>query len=91
MAEVSVLPVANISAGGMLVRLEGNELRDVSVGEEVSVFLDVTDLPEPISVTLGATVVRLNGVSSVALRWTTTDSRALALLERLLAYVATRA
>ncbi|HEU4615692.1 MAG TPA: PilZ domain-containing protein, partial [Kofleriaceae bacterium] len=30
MAEVSVLPVANISAGGMLVRLEGNELRDVS-------------------------------------------------------------
>ncbi len=91
MAEVSVLPVANISAGGMLVRLEGNELRDVSVGEEVSVFLDVTDLPEPISVTLGATVVRLNGVSSVALQWTTTDSRALALLERLLAYVATRA
>jgi hypothetical protein len=86
-AEVSVLPVANISAGGMLIKLEGGELADIAVGEQVNVFLDVTDLPEPISLTIDATVVRLHGVASVALRWTSTNNPALA---RLLEVLQTR-
>jgi hypothetical protein len=86
--EVSLLPVANISAGGMAVRLEGGELADIAIGEPVSVFLEVSDLPEPIAVTLDASVVRVNGVSSVALKWTSTDG--FVELGKLIDYIARR-
>lgn len=88
--EVSLLPVANISAGGMLVKLEGDALADIAVGEQVSVFLDISDAPEPIAVTLDAAVVRVNGVASVALKWTTTESATLAQLAKLLEHAASR-
>lgn len=88
--EVSVLPVANISAGGVLVKLEGGALADIAVGEQVSVFLDISDAPEPIAVTLDAKVVRVNGVASVALQWTSTDSTTQAQLAKLLDYAASR-
>lgn len=89
-AEVTLLPVANISAGGMLIRLEGGQLADIAVGELVSVFLDVSDLPEPIVVTLEAKVVRVNGVSSIALMWTSTNPEMVAQLGKLIEYIRTR-
>lgn len=88
-AEVSLLPVVNISAGGMLLRLESGALADIAVDEHVSVFLDISDLPEPIALTIEASVVRVNGISSVALKWTSTDSEALAQLAKLIDYIRT--
>lgn len=87
--EVSLLPVVNISAGGMLVRLEAGALADVAVDEHVSVFLDISDLPEPITLTLDASVVRVNGVSSVALKWTATDGERHVQLAKLIDYIRT--
>ena len=88
--EVSLLPVVNISAGGVLVRIDNGELADLAVDEQVNVFLDVSDLPEPIAVTMEASVVRVSPNVSVALMWSSTSSDALAQLAKLLDYIRTR-
>jgi hypothetical protein len=58
----------------------------------VSVFLDMNDMPAPMSITMDATVVRvIPGESkALALMWTSSNPNEIAKLARLLAYVRTR-
>src|SRR4051794_4694350 len=57
--DVLVLPVINISAGGLLLRAEHGEASAIQVDDRVMVHLDVTDLPDPITVKMDACVVRI--------------------------------
>ena len=84
--EVVVLPIVNISAGGILLRID-RDLAGVGVDEQVSVFLDITDMPEPIMLTMDATVVRVivgETSTSIALMWTSTSGDAVGKLAKLL-------
>ncbi len=75
-----LLPVVNISAGGMLVRSEG---MTVEPGDELAVFLDAND----ISFTMEASVMRCDAMY-IALMWTSADDDATATLTKLLEYLA---
>jgi hypothetical protein len=91
--EVALLPIVNISAGGILLSAERGEAADLGVGEEVSVFLDVSDLPEPIELTMDAAVVRVTAAesgSSIALMWTGTNGVGVSKLAKLLDWIRTR-
>jgi hypothetical protein len=84
--EVVVLPIVNISAGGILLRID-RDLAGVGVDEQVSVFLDITDIAEPIMLTMDATVVRViagETSTSIALMWTSTSGEAVGKLAKLL-------
>jgi hypothetical protein len=88
--DVLVLPVVNISAGGVLLRAEHGEATALTVDDRVTVHLDVSDLPQPITVTMDASVVRIvdNGSSpTIALMWTSTDAIAVLNLAELLQYL----
>jgi hypothetical protein len=91
--EVSLLPVVNISAGGLLLRVEPGALADVAVNEVVGVFLELPDLPDPIALTMDARVVRVTATDgvpeSVAVMWKAASGDALAQLAKLLVYVST--
>src|SRR5689334_4601843 len=73
--EVVVLPIVNIAAGGILLRMELDDVAGIGMDEHVSVFLDVHDMPQPITISMDATVVRVvPGASpSVALMWTSAN------------------
>ena len=75
-----LLPVVNISAGGLLVRSEG---MTVEAGDDVAVFLDAND----ISFTMEASVMRCDAMY-IALMWTSTDEEATSALAKLLEYLA---
>lgn len=77
--EVMLLPVVNISAGGMLVRSEGMRL---DVNEEVAVYLDAND----ISFTMNASVLRCDAMY-IALMFTASDDEATAALGKLLEFL----
>ena len=88
--EVVVLPIVNISAGGVLLSVEDDQLPGVGIDEQVSVFLDVDEMP--FSINMDATVVRvIPGESKgIALMWTSSNPNEVAKLARLLAYVRAR-
>jgi len=92
--EVYLLPVVNISAGGMLVRIDDGSLTDIAVDERVNVYLEVADFAEPLTMTMEAVVVRVGMVDDapvgVALMWTSVNGSALVQLAKLLDYVRTR-
>ena len=89
--EVALIPVVNISAGGMLLRVEGDELSDLDVDERQSVYLDVGNFAEPISLAMEATVVRVmrdgDAATSVAVMWSSVNGTAIVQLAKLLDYV----
>lgn len=77
--EVMLLPVVNISSGGLLVRSEGMRLE---AGEEVAVFLDAND----ISFTMEASVIRCDAMY-IAVMFTSTDEEATNALATLLEFL----
>lgn len=90
-ADVSVLPVLNISAGGVLVELAEGEHPAVRPGETVDVFLDTGDLEQDSSESFetAAEVVRvdLGGPGrrpTIALMWTSDDPAMVEVLGRIL-------
>lgn len=74
-----LLPVVNISAGGMLVRSEGMRLE---AGEEVAVYLEAND----VSFTMEASVLRCDAMY-IAVMFTSTDEEATAALGKLLEFL----
>ena len=88
--DVAILPIVNISAGGMLLRMEAGDLPGVGVDQQVSVFLDVDLFAEPISLTMDATVVRVlpGQPATVGLMFTSSDPREVQKLAKLLEYAA---
>jgi hypothetical protein len=75
--EVVLLPVANISAGGVLLRVDrGMLLRGVRVGDQVGIYLD---LGGDLSFEVEAEVVRVDLLGGpgrtpgIALMWTSED------------------
>ena len=87
--EVAVLPVVNISAGGVLMRVEHGEI-EIALDETVTVFLEVTELAEPIAFAMDATVVRIIDGKSIAVMWTSTNAGAVTQLAKLLEHLRTR-
>lgn len=92
--DVLVLPVINISAGGVLLRAEQGEASALQVDDLVTVTLDVSDIPEPITVTMDASVVRIvtsdTAPSTIAVMWTSNDAMAVLQLAEMLQYLRTR-
>lgn len=74
--EVMLLPVVNISAGGLLARNEGTH---IEAGGEVIVFVDAND----ISFTMEASVLRCDAMY-IALMWKPADEDATTALAKLL-------
>lgn len=74
--EVLLLPVVNISSGGLLARNEGTH---IEAGGEVAVFLAAND----ISFTMEASVLRCDAVY-IALMWKPAGDDATSALARLL-------
>ena len=75
--DVVLLPVANISAGGVLLKIDkGMLLRGLRVGHTVGLFLD---LGEDVSLTVDAEIVRVDVLGGtgrppgIALMWTSSD------------------
>ncbi len=89
-SDVSVLPVSNISAGGVLVGVGQLELVRARPGDQVEVFLDPMDEGDDVSVRAVAEVVRVDSgrEPGIALMWASNDPDVLARLSRLLAYLA---
>ena len=91
--EVALLPVANISAGGVLLRLEEGVLPAVRVGDAVGVFLDVGD---DMTFEVDAEVVRLDVADdpdrpvAVALMWSSADPAFAARLAQALERIASQ-
>ncbi|HLU65389.1 MAG TPA: PilZ domain-containing protein [Kofleriaceae bacterium] len=86
--EVVILPVANISAGGVLLRIEpGMLLRGLRVGDPVGVYVD---LGGEVSFDVDAEVVRVDLLGGpgrepgIALMWTSTDPAFATTLARVL-------
>jgi Tfp pilus assembly protein PilZ len=91
-SEVLVLPIVNVSAGGVLLALERGALKSFRVGESVGVFLELTGGREPISLSMDAEVVRidlggLNRTPGVGLMWTSSDYAQVAKLAQVLSLV----
>lgn len=93
-----ILPVHNISVGGIYVALDGGEsasdAAEFAPDEAVTVFLDagVGNDGRPLHVTLDARIVRIDRGASpgVALRWTSTDPEATARFEQVLEFLLKR-
>jgi hypothetical protein len=77
--EVMLLPVVNISSGGLLARNEGTH---VETGGEVTVFLEAND----ISFTVEASVIRCDAMY-IAVMFMSTDEEAATSLGKLLEYL----
>ncbi len=92
--DVLVMPIINISAGGLLLRAEHGEAVELQVDDRVRIHLDVSDIPEPIALTMDASVVRIvtndTGATSVGVMWTTSDAMVVLKLAELLQYLRTR-
>ena len=92
--DVLVLPIINISAGGLLLRAEQGEASALQVDDRVTVHLDISDIPAPITVTMDASVVRVvtaeGAPTKVAVMWTSTDAMAVLRLAELLEYLRSR-
>ncbi len=77
--EVALVPISNISAGGVLLRLEQGSLPQAAPGDAVSVFIHVDDeASDDLCVDLEAEVIRVGlggpGESpTIALMWTSQD------------------
>lgn len=78
--KISVLPVANISAGGVLLKLHRGQLPGVVLGEEVTVSMDFgpDNYGDPLELDVAAEVVRVDLGSpdrpaGIALMWTSQD------------------
>ncbi|HUS63179.1 MAG TPA: PilZ domain-containing protein [Kofleriaceae bacterium] len=76
-AEVVLLPVLNISAGGVFLRIDGGALQGgLRVGDQVGVFLDCG---EDVTLDVDAEVVRVDLMGSpgrpagIALMWASAD------------------
>ena len=89
-----MLPVINISAGGLLLRAEHGEAAPLQVDDRAVVHLDVSEVPEPITVTMEACVVRIvtsdTAPTSVAVMWTSVSSQAVMQLAKLLEFLRAR-
>lgn len=88
--EIYVLPVVNISASGMLVKVDDDSLPDLAIQEQVSIYVEILDLPEPIAVMLDAVVIRVamegSRPTGVAVMWKPLQRDARAQLVKLLEY-----
>lgn len=78
--EVVLLPVGNISAGGVFLHIDrGMLLRGLRVGEAVTVFLDLTSAGDDLALHVEAEVVRLDLLggpgrkAGIALMWSSQD------------------
>ena len=91
--DVAILPIVNISTGGLLLKVDGVDLPGVGVDQQVTVFLDVDNFAEPLSINMDATVVRVipGQPSHVALMFTSSNPFEVSQLARLLEYVRTSA
>jgi hypothetical protein len=95
--EVVVLPVGNISEGGLFLvldKLDGGRRAPFRIGEVVSVFLAVDDAGEEVAMAIDAEVMRVdlggaNRPAGVGLKWKQPDVESEASLVRILARVAT--
>lgn len=69
--EVAVLPIVDISRGGICLEMNENELIGLEVDEPVAVFLDGRGANGPVYVNVPAVVIRIKRGpnSSVALEW----------------------
>ena len=91
--DVSLVPVSNISAGGMFVQLGRLETVNVSSGDEVTVYLDLGDDDQgPLSFESKSEVVRIvdakpNEGPGFGLMWTSSDPSVAATLVRILAHL----
>ena len=79
--EVHILNVVNISAGGLLLRMENQETSDFVLGAVVQVFLDVPAGPAHPALSLSgdADVVRIlpsagAAPATMALMWSSSDA-----------------
>jgi hypothetical protein len=78
--DVSILPVGNISAGGIFLKLEpGLSLDGVMVGEPVTLFIDLSSLGDDLTLSGEAVVARIDRGgpgrnAGFALMWTSTDA-----------------
>lgn len=75
--DVMVLPVVNISAGGLLMRNE--EQVALAMGEDLTVFVSASN----ISFTMEAAVVRCDA-QGIAVMWTTSEAEPVLKLAQLL-------
>ncbi len=79
--EVHILNVVNISAGGLLLRQEAQDLPDLVLGTLVQVFLEVPESTNRPAITLegDADVVRMqtgsgSAFATIALMWSSSDA-----------------
>jgi hypothetical protein len=96
--DVLLMPVGNISAGGVLLKVEkGNEVA-LNVGDKVSIYLDLE--PEKrgarLAVDVAAEVVRVNSSSGkpdhgIAFMWATQDANLMEKLSQILAAMTKKA
>jgi hypothetical protein len=86
--EVSLLEVANVSAGGLLIERAAGEGPELAVGDEVSVYLDLGpgDGGDPVEIAAEAQVVRV-AAESIALMWSSADPAVAAAISRALAHI----
>jgi hypothetical protein len=68
--EVAVLPIADISAGGVRLSMDPDDLIELDIDEQVQVFL-LAENGSPVYVSVSASVVRLkrSEPAHVALEW----------------------
>lgn len=91
--DIEVLPIANISAGGIALSLLPGQIPNVAVRAEVTVFLDLTDeMGDGARFTAQAEVVRIDlggpGRTPVmGLMWTSTDPAVADALAKILAHL----
>jgi hypothetical protein len=76
----SVLPVGNISAGGIYLKLKRGQIAGIALGEDVIVYFDVgpDEYGDALDLEVDAEVVRvdmggLDRDPGIALMWTSTD------------------
>jgi|GEM_PF-5890357 len=90
-AEAAILPVRNISAGGIYLGLDLSQRAGVEVGDNVSVYFDAgpDDYGNPLDIHMEAEVVRidhrtLEHGAGIALMWTSVDPEMVRRLAELL-------
>lgn len=87
-----VVPVRNISVGGLYVDLEDHEPGtlgpSLAAGQRATVFLDASDLEEDLVVSRDADILRIDrpevGRGGMAMRWTEIEPEAARHFERVL-------
>ena len=89
-----MLPVENISAGGILLKLKRGQISGVALGDDVVVYFDVgpDEYGDALDLEVDAEVVRVDmgGIDrdpGIALMWTSTDPAVAHQLALVLAYL----